>query len=123
MQSAGRRSLLVASFQRCKNIDLDGPALFHIALHLLVPAILVALLYRDNWKFAYLVLIATMLVDLDHLLAVPIYDPNRCSIGFHPLHQPLMIMPYAGLSVFPKTRLIGFGLLIHMALDAVDCLN
>ncbi|MDB2594362.1 DUF6122 family protein [Porticoccaceae bacterium] len=97
--------------------------MFHIALHLLVPAILVALLYRDNWKFAYLVLIATMLVDLDHLLAVPIYDPNRCSIGFHPLHQPLMIMLYAGLSVFPKTRLISFGLLIHMALDALDCLN
>jgi len=69
------------------------------------------------------VLIATMLVDLDHLLAVPIYDPNRCSIGFHPLHQPLMIMLYAGLSVFPKTRLISFGLLIHMALDALDCLS
>lgn len=95
----------------------------HIGLHFLVPAILVALLYRDNWKFAYLVLVATMLVDLDHLVAVPIYDPNRCSIGFHPLHQPWMILLYAILSVLPKTRLIGFGLLIHMALDGLDCLN
>lgn len=95
----------------------------HIGLHFLVPAILVALLYRDNWKFAYLVLMATMLVDIDHLLAVPIYDPNRCSIGFHPLHQPWMILLYGILSVLPKTRLIGFGLLIHMALDGLDCFN
>jgi hypothetical protein len=66
-------------------------------------------------------MIATMLIDLDHLLAHPVYDPQRCSIGFHPLHTlPAMIF-YAVL-VFPKpTRLIGIGLLIHMALDAIDC--
>ena len=31
-------------------------------------------------------MIATMLVDVDHLLASPIYAPNRCSINFHILH-------------------------------------
>lgn len=96
--------------------------LFHIALHFIVPAILVSLFYRNGWKIAYLALIGTMLVDIDHLLADPIYDANRCSIGFHPLHQYGMIVLYVLLSAVPKTRLIGLGLLIHMALDALDCL-
>ena len=64
---------------------------------------------------------STMLVDLDHLLANPIYDPTRCSIGFHPLHTEIPIFIYLLLSFFPKTRLIGLGLLIHMALDSIDC--
>ncbi len=59
----------------------------------------------------------TMLVDLDHLLANPIYDPNRCSIGFHPLHSYIAIAGYLVMGIFPKTRVIAYGLLIHMALD------
>ena len=35
---------------------------------------------------------ATMLVDLDHLLATPLYNPDRCSLGFHPLHTTLPII-------------------------------
>ena len=35
-----------------------------------------------------------MFVDLDHLLANPIYDPCRCSIGFHPLHNYFAIVIY-----------------------------
>jgi hypothetical protein len=65
---------------------------------------------------------ATMLVDLDHLLAAPVYDPDRCGIGFHPLHSYAAILLYAVLGVFPRTRLVGLGLVIHMALDAMDCL-
>ena len=64
---------------------------------------------------------ATMIVDVDHLLADPIYDPGRCSIGFHPLHQYPVIGLYAVLAAWPKLRLVGIGLLIHMALDGVDC--
>lgn len=66
-------------------------------------------------------MMATMLVDLDHLLANPIYDPNRCSIGFHPLHTWPAIALYAALALHPRTRLIGLGLLIHMLLDFSDC--
>lgn len=58
---------------------------------------------------------------LDHLLADPIYAPNRCSIGFHPLHTAPAIAVYAGLCVPKKTRLFGIGLLIHIVLDAIDC--
>jgi len=63
-----------------------------------------------------------MLVDFDHLLATPIYDPNRCSIGFHPLHQPWFIVLYAVLCFFKKARWVGVGLIIHMVLDALDCI-
>lgn len=66
-------------------------------------------------------MIATMLVDIDHLLATPIYDPGRCSIGFHPLHTWLPIIAYAVFCVIPKLRYVGIGLIIHMALDSVDC--
>jgi len=64
---------------------------------------------------------ATMLVDLDHLLANPIYDPNRCSIGFHPLHTTFPVIVYMLLTLSSKTRLVGLGLVIHMALDYIDC--
>ena len=66
--------------------------------------------FKKNWKLSYLIMIATMLVDLDHLLASPIYNANRCSIGFHPLHQYWLIGIYLAMSFFSKTRLIGIGL-------------
>lgn len=71
----------------------------------------------------FLVMMATMLVDIDHLLASPVYDPNRCSIGFHPLHEPILFAIYMLLAVLGKTfyRWIGVGLLIHMVLDSIDC--
>ena len=63
----------------------------------------------------------TIIVDLDHLLANPIYDPNRCSIGTHPLHTEPAMAVYGILLLVPKLRVIAAGLLIHMALDASDC--
>jgi len=63
----------------------------------------------------------TMIVDLDHLLANPIYDPNRCSINFHPLHTYPAILLYIIMAAFPKSRLIGLGLLLHMGVDLTDC--
>ena len=95
--------------------------MFHLALHFLVPLLIASLFFKEHWKFSYLVMIATILVDLDHLLANPIYDPNRCSIGFHPLHQYWLIGLYLTMSLFSKIRLIGVGLITHMVLDAMDC--
>ncbi|WP_425575839.1 DUF6122 family protein [Nibribacter koreensis] len=42
--------------------------------------------FGQAWKRIYLILTATMLVDLDHLLVDPIFQANRCSINFHYLH-------------------------------------
>ena len=95
--------------------------MFHLALHFVVPAALTLLFFRKTWKLAYFLMLATMLVDTDHLLANPIYDPGRCSIGFHPLHQMGFIALYCLLCFFPKSRLIGIGLVTHMALDSIDC--
>lgn len=102
-------------------MDTHGDVMIHILLHFIVPALVVAIFFRARWKSAYCVLAATILVDLDHLIATPIYDPARCSIGFHPLHQPWWFVIYLALCFSSKTRLIGLGLTIHMILDAIDC--
>jgi hypothetical protein len=94
----------------------------HMLLHAAAPAAAARLWWRDRWATAWLVMMATMLVDLDHLLATPMFDSHRCSIGFHPLHTWPAIAAYAVMAAIPKTRWVGVGLLIHMALDAIDCL-
>jgi hypothetical protein len=92
----------------------------HLAVHAAVPGLVAVLFFRAWWQKAWLVMLATMVVDLDLLLATPIYDPARCSIGFHPLHTAPAIALYALLALPRPTRLIGIGLLIHMGLDALD---
>lgn len=93
----------------------------HLMLHVLVPAAAAWIFFRERWKWAWFVMMLTMMVDLDHLLASPVYDPNRCSIGFHPLHSYPAIMSYLVMTAIPFSRLVGTGLLIHMALDGTYC--
>jgi hypothetical protein len=96
-------------------------SIVHLVLHAAIPGAVAWLFFRTRWRRAWLVMLATMLVDLDHLLADPVYDPNRCGIGFHPLHTAPAIAGYAVLTLLRPIRLIGVGLLIHMALDLADC--
>jgi len=95
--------------------------IIHMVLHVIVPGVVARLGFSNIWKKAWLIMILVNIIDLDHLLANPIYDPNRCSIGFHPLHSYFAIAGYLLIAAFPKTRIIGVGLLIHMALDGADC--
>ncbi|HOP21362.1 MAG TPA: DUF6122 family protein [Gammaproteobacteria bacterium] len=95
--------------------------MLHISLHFIVPIVISIIFFPKRWKFAFLIMAATMIVDLDHLLATPIYNPLRCSIGFHPLHRLIPIAIYAIACLIPKTRLLGIGLIIHMILDSIDC--
>jgi hypothetical protein len=95
---------------------------FHLFLHALVPAAVAGIFYRDKFWRVWLTLVGTMLVDLDHLLADPVYDMNRCSIGFHPLHSYPAIAAYGVAMFWPRLRLVATGLLIHMTLDGIDCL-
>ncbi len=94
----------------------------HLVLHAVIPALVALAWFRDNWLRAWLTMLATMIVDIDHLLADPVYDPGRCSIGFHPLHQYPAIAAYSVLLISPRLRLVGLGLLIHMGLDGMDCI-
>ena len=98
-------------------------AAIHLMLHFVVPGLVAWWGFRDRWRKAWLIMVATMIVDLDHLLADPVFDPSRCSIGFHPLHSGLAILVYLGMAGVPATRLIGIGLLIHMGLDGLDCVG
>ena len=96
----------------------------HYSLHLIFPAFLAFVFFREIWKKAWLVMIATMLVDLDHLFANPIFDPDRCSIGFHFLHTPYAMGVYILLLFIPNKwiKVVGVGLLFHMLTDYIDCL-
>lgn len=96
--------------------------IIHYSLHFLFPGLIAWFFFRKKWKKAWLIMIATMLVDLDHLLAEPMFDPARCSIGFHPLHSYYAIAIYAVMAFFPKLRIVAVGLLFHMVTDFQDCL-
>lgn len=93
----------------------------HYGCHFLIPLVVALVFYKSRWKYAFLVMIAGMLIDLDHLLATPIFNPNRCSIGFHPLHSYFAILFYVFLLTPKKSRLVALGLVIHIFADVVDC--
>lgn len=116
--------------------------MLHIVAHLVVPVLVALVFHRARWRRVALLLVATMIVDVDHLLADPIYDPERCSIGFHPLHTVPAIAVYAAACALPPVlarfarhadgspalgpaarivHVLGLGLVIHMGLDWIDC--
>ena len=79
--------------------------------------------FRKDWKKVYLIMILTIIVDLDHLLADPIYQADRCSINFHPLHSYYAISVYLIMAFLKRPlNIIGIGLLLHMLTDFSDCL-
>ncbi|MEY8848388.1 DUF6122 family protein [Psychroserpens sp. XS_ASV72] len=96
--------------------------ILHYGIHFIVPLAIALLVFKSQWKIAFIIMISTMIIDLDHLLATPIFEPNRCSINFHPLHSYYAIAGYVVLTLIKKTRLIGLGCLIHILADSVDCL-
>lgn len=102
--------------------DLELRALVHLVLHVLVPLAVARIFWPTQWRAAAPWLLAGWLIDIDHLLADPIYAPGRCSIGFHPLHTWPAIAVYAGMVLPRRTRWLGTGLLVHIALDGLDCL-
>ncbi|MBT8299138.1 MAG: hypothetical protein HKP42_01250 [Maribacter sp.] len=93
----------------------------HYGIHIIVPVFIAFYFFRgQSLKVAFFLLLG-ILIDVDHLLANPIFDPNRCSIGFHPLHSYWAIIGYTIFLIFKKTRILGIALLIHILADAVDC--
>ena len=156
---------------------MDPGSVIHLALHVAAPGVVAALAFRPRWRAAWGWMLAMMVVDVDHLLADPIYDPERCSIGFHPLHSWPAIGFYASVllislfslhrrgaaasqtepgcpakhrphpspvherpgecAAFPTAvrghpdadswmraiRIVSAGLLVHMAVDGLDCLT
>ena len=93
----------------------------HYSLHFIAPLAIARILFPKQVKSAYILIISTMLIDLDHLLANPIFSSHRCSVGFHLLHSYPFPLIYFGLLFFPKTRIIAIGLLFHLLTDSLDC--
>ena len=115
----------------------------HYGLHLLFPGVLAWVFFRKEWKKAWLIMIATMVVDADHVFACrefiqntwtsiadagiifscpDLFVADRCSIGFHPLHSQVAIGVYVLMLFVPVLRIVAVGLLLHMATDYQDCL-
>ena len=95
----------------------------HYSLHLFLPLIFAILFFKEDWRKTYFIMLLTLMVDLDHIIANPIYQADRCSINFHPLHSYYAIIIYVIMVFFKKPlNIIGIGLLLHMLADYCDCL-
>ena len=95
--------------------------LLHYGIHFIVPVLLGLLFFKKNRTAAILIMLACIVIDLDHFLVRPVFDPLRCSINFHPLHSYWAIFIYVLLFIFKRTRILGLGLLVHILADLVDC--
>lgn len=95
--------------------------LVHYGIHFLAPILIGLVFYRKHRVKVILILIGGIVIDADHLLADPVFDPERCSIGFHPLHSYWAIGVYLGLLIFRETRIFALALLIHIIADISDC--
>lgn len=102
---------------------MDYRLLLHYWQHLAMPLLWAWIFFRPRWKSAYGIMLATMVIDLDHLFSTPIYDPNRCSIGFHPLHTWNAAFAYLAIWFMSRWyyRAIAVGCLYHLFTDWVDC--
>lgn len=94
----------------------------HYFLHFIFPLFIAKIFFRENWKKAYFLMLATMLVDLDHVFSTPIFSSGRNSIGYHPLHSYPMIAIYFLGAIFLKGnyKIISIGLVFHMLTDFQD---
>ena len=96
--------------------------LIHYFLHFFLPLLIAILFFKKEWKKVYMIMLLTMIVDLDHLLANPIYQKSRYSIYFHPLHSYYAIEIYMALAFLKRPlNIIGIGLLLHMLTDYSNC--
>ena len=95
--------------------------LLHYSFHFLVPIAIALIFFKKKWFQVYLIFIGTIFIDLDHLLANPIFDPNRCSINFHPLHTYYAAGAYILMVIPKKIRILGIALLLHLFTDYLDC--
>lgn len=93
----------------------------HYGIHFILPIIIAFLFFKENRTRAMIILLAGILIDVDHVFADPIFDPNRCSINFHPLHSYWAIAVYLALFFFKKVRIFSIALLIHILADFTDC--
>ncbi|WP_224490043.1 DUF6122 family protein [Robertkochia flava] len=95
--------------------------LIHYGIHFGIPIAVAWFFYGSRFRHTLLLLWAGILLDTDHLLASPVFDADRCSIGFHVLHSWPLIVLYMLLLLPRRTRIIGIACSIHILADMADC--
>lgn len=97
--------------------------------HILASLVLWSLFYLAETYFlkrrfkkreALVQLLLSNLIDLDHLLSVPIFAANRCSINNHALHYWLVFPGYL-LGLLTKYRYFFSGIILHLIIDYATC--
>jgi len=98
-------------------------------IHILFSLFLFGFLYLFEAKYlkrefkAKAVLIQLLLanlIDLDHLFSTPIFDPTRCSINNHALHQ-VFLLPLYILGLFTRYRYFFLSIIFHLLIDYLLC--
>lgn len=115
----------ILQYQKNSGSDLEiFRHTLHYSLHLIAPFWVAKIIWKNKWLKAGFLMLSTMLMDLDHLLADPIFDSTRCHIGLHPLHSLWAGLAYLLLLLIPswKCKAIGLGCLLHLGTDAIDYL-
>ena len=55
----------------------------HYGIHFLVPVAIAFLFFKKEERLKVsLLLLSGLAIDIDHLWATPIFDANRCSVGY-----------------------------------------
>ena len=75
----------------------------HYGCHVFIPLAIALIVYKEIWIKAFLIMLSGLWIDVDHLLANPLFDPNRCSINFHPLHS-LYLLPIWFYGLLQKNK-------------------
>lgn len=94
----------------------------HFLLPLSIYYVLNGLSFGWNNMRTLAIMCGAFLIDVDHLLADPIFDSARCSIGFHPLHRLPLIAIVLLIPVVLRVWPLVIGLAVHFLLDGIDCL-
>lgn len=74
-----------------------------------------------NQRLVLIQILLANLIDFDHLLSSPIYEPGRCSINNHLLHS-YFIFPLYFIGLFSRYRYFFTSLILHLVIDYIGCL-
>ncbi len=74
-----------------------------------------------NQRLALIQILLANLIDLDHLLSSPIYEPGRCSINNHLLHSYFMFPLYL-IGLFSRYRYFWASISLHLLIDYLGCI-
>ena len=96
-------------------------SIIHIILHFLVPFIVAKTAWKEQWLWPFIIMALTLVIDFDHFLAEPVFDPNRCSLGFHPLHKLACHWNLSCVTFFSSFTNYCYWIAHTLGIDGTDC--